>query len=282
MTSSRPASANEYTGLSDVSTGDLEQLAGALAVGSLKTPLNGSSLGMAGLAHLAVTLEPFATLDQRALQAVVAVALAERRQAGAQRIDLVWSGSDSGPSYARYTKVVIPEMINAATRQITIAGYSFDRGAGIFQELHQAMQRGVSARLFLDVHQLYERLAQHLRQEKRFSRLAPLDQAKQAGPAHFAAEVLGLFREIHWPYESPAPELHYDPRTAEAYSFASLHAKCLIVDFEHVLVTSANFTARGQDRNIEVGVLIHDKEYAAALERQWNNLIESGDVVRWG
>jgi len=29
-----------------------------------------------------------------------------------------------------------------------------------------------------------------------------------------------------------------------------------------------------------VGVVIHDKGYAAALERQWNNLVESEDVVR--
>lgn len=59
-----------------------------------------------------------------------------------------------------------------------------------------------------------------------------------------------------------------------------MHAKCLIVDHEHVLITSANFTGRAQERNIEVGVVLHDKGYAVALERQWNNLVESGDVVR--
>lgn len=62
--------------------------------------------------------------------------------------------------------------------------------------------------------------------------------------------------------------MYYDPRTAAARSFASLHARCLIVDHEHVLITSANFTGRAQERNIEVGVVLHDKGYAVALERQ--------------
>lgn len=56
-------------------------------------------------------------------------------------------------------------------------------------------------------------------------------------------------------------------------------SKCLITDYQHVLITSANFTSRGQDRNIEVGIVVHDSGYASALERQWNNLVESGDVV---
>ncbi|HEX2878130.1 MAG TPA: DISARM system phospholipase D-like protein DrmC [Polyangiaceae bacterium] len=269
-------------GLSEVSTDDLLQLESALASGAIKAPVSSSSLGMSGFSHVAAALEPFLTLDLLALRAVLQVALAERRKADGQRLDLVWSGSDSGPSYARYTKVVIPELIGMANRQITIAGYSFDQGAGIFSILHEAMQRQVSVRLFLDVHQLCERLSQQLRQEKRFSRIEPVEKARKAGSTAFAGEVLGLFREMHWPYEGLSPELYYDPRTAEHRSFASLHAKCLIVDFEQVLVTSANFTARGQDRNIEVGVIVRDREYATALERQWNNLIDSGDVVAWG
>jgi phosphatidylserine/phosphatidylglycerophosphate/cardiolipin synthase-like enzyme len=63
-------------------------------------------------------------------------------------------------------------------------------------------------------------------------------------------------------------------------AYASLHAKCLVIDYERSLITSANFTDRGQSRNIEVGVLIHDKGYAEALERQWTNLVQSGDVTR--
>ena len=54
-----------------------------------------------------------------------------------------------------------------------------------------------------------------------------------------------------------------------------------MVDHEQTLITSANFTERGQERNIEVGVLIRDKGFANALERQWFNLIRAKGVVRW-
>lgn len=273
---------DDALGLSEASTDDLMQLAAAVASGDISTPLSPSGLGYAGLGHLAPFMVPFFGLQQGAFLGVIRAVLAERRKAAGHRLDLVWSGSDSGPSYARYTKIVVPEMIAGSNRRVTVAGYSFDEGASVFSELHRAMhERNVEIRMFVDIEQLSKRLEQSLKKDQsRRSRLEPLKQARAAGPAAFASEVLSLFRELHWPFEGKQPDLYYDPRTADHRVFASLHAKCLIVDEEHVLITSANFTGRGQDRNIEVGVVIHDKGYAAALERQWNNLVESDDVVR--
>lgn len=273
---------DDALGLSEASTDDLIQLGAALAGGQLKTPLGSEELGYRGFGHLTTMMTPFFGLEAGPLLGVIRAVLAERRRAAGKSLELVWSGSDSGPSYTRYTKIVVPELVRMARRRITIAGYSFDEGAGVFNELHAALsERKVSVRMFLDIEQLSHRLEQQLKKDKqRRPRLEPLRQAKATSPKAFATEVLSIFRDLHWPFDGPAPDLFYDPRTADAKVFASLHAKCLIVDDEHVLITSANFTGRGQDRNIEVGVVIHDKQYAAALERQWNNLVESGDVVR--
>lgn len=272
---------NDVNGLSEASTNDLMQLASAIASGELAMPLSPAGLGYAKFGHLSTLMTPFFGLEGRAVLGVVRAVLAERRKADQKTLDLVWSGSDSGPSTTRYTKIVVPEMIQSAQRRITIAGYSFDDGAGLFFALHQALnERDLSVRLFLDIEQLSRRLEQQLRKQKRRTRLEPLNQARKSGPTAFAAEVLTLFRELHWPFEGKSPDLYYDPRTADEKVFASLHAKCLIADDEHVLITSANFTGRGQDRNIEVGIVIRDRGYAAALERQWNNLVESGDVIR--
>jgi len=57
---------------------------------------------------------------------------------------------------------------------------------------------------------------------------------------------------------------------------ASLHAKCIIVDDERTLVTSANFTDRGQSRNIEAGVVIEDKVFSEELAGQWRQLVSEG------
>jgi phosphatidylserine/phosphatidylglycerophosphate/cardiolipin synthase-like enzyme len=268
--------------LSEVSTEELRQLAAAISDGKLSLPLSQSSLSFQGFGHLVQVMAPFFGLSKEPLLALVQSVLAERRRFLGKKLDLVWSGSDAGTSYTRYTKIVVPELIDSARNRVTVAGYSFDGGAGIFEAQHQAMnERSVAVRFFLDIEQLCERLEQKLRADKqRRSRLDPLRQAKSAGPEQYAREVLSLFRELYWPYEGKAPDLFYDPRTADRRVFASLHAKCLIVDDERVLITSANFTGRGQERNIEVGALIYDRGYAGALEHQWNNLVESGDVVR--
>ena len=266
-------------GLSQVSTDDLRQLEGALAAGRVTV----SSLGFAGFAHLGEPLAAFAGLDAPALLAVVRAVLAERRRGDRPLVSLVWSGPDSGPSYARYTRVVVPELLEQAERYITLAGYSFDKGADIFERIHEALAaRGVIVRIFVDIQQLHARLKQHLAGDRRLERLAPLEAAAAAGASDFAREVISLFLEVHWPFEGPRPEIYYDPRSADPSVYASLHAKCLVVDHEHALITSANFTGRGQERNIEVGVLVRDRGYALALERQWENLVQSGDVVPWG
>jgi phosphatidylserine/phosphatidylglycerophosphate/cardiolipin synthase-like enzyme len=55
-----------------------------------------------------------------------------------------------------------------------------------------------------------------------------------------------------------------------------------VVDGARSFVSSANFTQRGQERNIEVGVLIEDMSFASYLAGQWLRLIETGMVARYG
>jgi len=50
----------------------------------------------------------------------------------------------------------------------------------------------------------------------------------------------------------------------------------VVVDGAHAFVSSANFTQRGQERNIEVGVLIADPSFASYLAGQWISLIDAG------
>jgi len=60
----------------------------------------------------------------------------------------------------------------------------------------------------------------------------------------------------------------------------SLHAKCVVLDDRETFVTSANFTAAGHERNIEVGALIRDSGFAAALRAQFDSLVEAGILLR--
>lgn len=114
---------------------------------------------------------------------------------------------------------------------ILLAGFAVDHAADVLRPLHDPLQWSVSCRLFAD------------------------------------AEVAAEFLREHWPFATPFLELYgFMP---EEGVFASLHAKCIVVDGRWVFAMSANFTDRGQTRNVEMGVLLEDARLAAVLEAQF-------------
>jgi phosphatidylserine/phosphatidylglycerophosphate/cardiolipin synthase-like enzyme len=275
-------------GLADVSHADLLALRAALGAGlgaalgegALRPPLTPTQLAARGLGHLAVPLAPYAALAAEALAAVVEVVLAERAHHRAPNITLVWTGEDPAASFARHTRVLLPELFAAAQKEVLIAGYSFDRPEQLFAPLHQAMvERGVAASLFVDVGQLEPRLEQTARRKKLAWSALSLPLRHTTTPEQRGHAVVDLFRALMWPFGAPFPKVYFDPRTAARRALTSLHAKCVVIDHHLSLVTSANFTDRGQTRNLEAGVLIDDPAFARALERQWSNLIEAGVVI---
>ena len=48
-----------------------------------------------------------------------------------------------------------------------------------------------------------------------------------------------------------------------------------------ITIGSANFTDRGQSRNIEVGAVIEDASFARALASQWRSATAAGVFVEW-
>ena len=85
---------------------------------------------------------------------------------------------------------------------------------------------------------------------------------KGADPGKHARAFVQQVLIDNWPWQDNYPEFYYDPRTVEPGSVESLHAKCVVVDERLTLIGSANFTDRGQTRNIEIGVLIDDAAFA--------------------
>ena len=141
-----------------------------------------------------------------------------------------------------------------------MAGYAFDHGPEILKPLHEGMRdRGVKASMFLDIPRISEPGVDVETQVSRW--------------------VLD-FVQANWPFGEPRPDMYYDPRTVAYGSTASIHAKCIVVDECRAFVTSANFTDRGQTRNIEVGVLVEDEGFAAALVGQWVRSVKSGLLQR--
>ncbi|MCC6872666.1 MAG: hypothetical protein IT378_00040 [Sandaracinaceae bacterium] len=154
------------------------------------------------------------------------------------------------------------ELFASARESVLIAGFSFDHGQAIFAPLHARMSaHGVTADIYMDIRDPTPR---------------------GVTPADHARAYATQFLMRNWPFGAPLPTVHYDPRGAEPHTHASLHAKCIVVDVASTLVTSANFTDRGQSRNIELGVLIDDRDFAARVVAQWRSLSEARLLVALG
>jgi phosphatidylserine/phosphatidylglycerophosphate/cardiolipin synthase-like enzyme len=127
----------------------------------------------------------------------------------------------------------------------------------IFESLHDVMKRErVEADLFVDI---------------------PRPEMKASGIASVRAWRDAFFLEV-WRFPL-RPTLYFDPRAVTHEAYTSLHAKCVVIDERFALVTSANFTNRGQSRNVEVGALIEDASFARSLVEQWRSAVAAGLFV---
>lgn len=242
-------------GLSRVSLATLRALRGAIEAESIRCPVTAHGLGAAGFGEISAELVPtLGALDRLGTLAVLEAVIAEREHRPNQHLELVWSGPLAPQATHRDTAVVMRSLFNRAQQRVLIGGYSFDHGEEIFEPLHRAMEeRDVTAELFLDIDGTAPNAA--------------------AGPA-FAKRRIEEFFAKNWPFEGKRPVVFYDPRTAvPGPPWASLHAKCVVVDTRWSLVTSANFTDRGQTRNIELGVLIDDVNFGHQVTAQWQALV---------
>jgi phosphatidylserine/phosphatidylglycerophosphate/cardiolipin synthase-like enzyme len=245
--------------LRNVSTPDLEQLRVLVASGSIECPLTLVTLRAHGLTARSDDLFaalPFQTRD--AMLAALDLALDERACAERVILELVWSGPQTTAPQTRDTAIVLAELFERARRRIMVAGYVFTHGTSILRPLHQALTRGASARMFLDI---------------------PGEASSVDGIPDFAARAVRDFVGRNWPFGPPYPAFFYDPRTATPGLNALLHAKCAVVDGRYALVTSANFTNAAQTRHVEVGVLIDDEAFALRLEGHFNALVAQQTFV---
>jgi PLD-like domain len=176
------------------------------------------------------------TAQQLASACQLSVDVSERQLQ--QALQLVLSGCQSEGVPTRDTAAVVQTLFAAAQKEVVIAGYAFHRADAIFAPLAAKMQANpeLSVRIIMDVKRPYQNktIAQDL------VRKASAD-----------------FWKKSWPWQ-PRPMLYYDPRALalEPAQHASMHAKFVLVDRTHALITSANFTYAALNKNIEVGVLL--------------------------
>jgi phosphatidylserine/phosphatidylglycerophosphate/cardiolipin synthase-like enzyme len=248
--------------LKDVSTSALMQLRDAIDDGHLKTPIDRAGLLSVGIRHQIDAIEQaLAGHKSAACIAILDVALAERDQR-LPTPELVWTGPEASSGTARDTAVVLRALFESARESVILAGYRFDHAQSVLAPLHSSMKHfNVQTSFFVDVPQV--------------------ERSLEDPQIHLTTHLAG-FSVANWPFGDPRPHIYYDKRALQpGPPFCSLHAKCVVVDGARAFVSSANFTQRGQERNIEVGVLIENPGFASHLAGQWLGLVEAGIVAEF-
>lgn len=245
--------------LRQAATSDLERLLALLEDEELTNPPSKLSLASVGLSQLGSC--GFSSATPEAVVAAIKAVLQERSAAPETQLELVWSGPNHLHNQTRNTAVVVRELFRQAKETVLIGGCYFSNGEKIFKPLHAVMRdKGVKAKFCLDLGNW----------SSESSSLSPESMAKKAARR---------FLKSHWPFGAPLPQLYYDPRSFDKDSASLLHAKCVVIDGQIALITSANFTRAGQGNNLEVGVQIQEAAFSTRLESQFLDLISSGMLV---
>src|SRR5262249_43472835 len=80
--------------------------------------------------------------------------------------------------------------------------------------------------------------------------------------------------QASWPPACDRPRIFHDRQRTGSAPYASMHAKCLLVDSSDLLITSANFTFHGLRGNIEIGVRLGGAP-AAEARKFFSHLVEN-------
>ena len=177
-------------------------------------------------------------------------------------IDLVWTGPDLPGIVNRDTRVVVREMFRSARQSVLLAGYAVYQGQVVFKALAERMDQNPAASgsrcsWISSGHGMIPPPRLNWSDD---SRKTSRGTSGLASDAPTSSTIPARWRE-----------------TSELR--ASLHAKCIVVDEEQALVTSANFTTAAQQKNIEVGVLIRSSSFAARLSSHFRSLAAAGLLV---
>ena len=153
-------------------------------------------------------------------------------------------------------------VVQTASQEVMVAGYSIYNGKIIFKSLAERMDSMLDLRVTFLV---------HIGREGKDTTIE----------TDLVAQYARQFVSDNWPGQR-LPDMYYDPRGLQtaAATRSNFHPKCLLVDSEEALVTSANFTMAAQKKNVEVGVKIKAPILVARLRTYFLSLVERGDLRR--
>jgi phosphatidylserine/phosphatidylglycerophosphate/cardiolipin synthase-like enzyme len=167
--------------------------------------------------------------------------------------ELVWTGPNPASLPLRRTDQALLQLIRAAQQDLLIVSFAIYNIPEIVKVLMAAIDRGVKVRIVAETPE------------------ASNGKIAYGMAASFGSQLLKRTQVYIW---------HKDKRpTDEQGRSGSLHAKCAVCDSQHLFISSANLTEYAMSLNIEMGILIHNRNLAQQVIEQINTLISNGDLT---
>ena len=167
-----------------------------------------------------------------------------------QSVELVWTGPDTKSLPIRHTEQAILQVLDTATKRITLVSYAVYKIPRICDALSRAADRGVLLRIIIEAPDRHEG-------ENTYNTLRAL-----------GTEVATRSTVYLWPLERRGKDTSGKP--------GILHVKCAVADAQHLFLSSANLTEYAFTVNMELGVLIARGKLPGQVENHFDQLIQTG------
>jgi phosphatidylserine/phosphatidylglycerophosphate/cardiolipin synthase-like enzyme len=179
--------------------------------------------------------------------ALLTAAKSEHGHRHEETVEIVWTGPEPADTRFRQTEQAILEVVNSATRRLTVVSYAVYRIPRIRDALIAAANRGVVIRLIVETPNRVE------------------GQGEYDCLLALGSNVASACSVYYWPQE-------YRPKDDNG-KIGILHVKCAVADGSRMFLSSANFTEYAFTINMELGLLVTGGKLPERVERHFERLI---------
>jgi phosphatidylserine/phosphatidylglycerophosphate/cardiolipin synthase-like enzyme len=186
--------------------------------------------------------------------ALMTAAKSEHDHRHDETVEIVWTGPELADTRFRQTEQAILEVVNMATKRLTVVSYAVYRIPRIRDALVAAASRGVCIRLIVETPNRVE------------------GQGEYDCLMALGNDVASACSVYYWPQENRAKD--------DNGKIGILHVKCAVADGNRMFLSSANFTEYAFSINMELGLLVTGGKLPEQVERHFERLIEVGSFLR--
>lgn len=186
--------------------------------------------------------------------ALVTAAKCEHDHQHEETVEVVWTGPEPTDTRFRHTEQAILEVVNSATRRLTVVSYAVYRIPRIREALVAAASRGVGIRLVVET-------PNRIEGQGEYDCLLALGES-----------VASACSVYFWPQESRARD--------DNGKVGILHVKCAVADAHRLFLSSANLTEYAFTINMELGLLVTGGKLPGRVEQHFEQLLANGTLLR--